>query len=127
MLHNNTVHAFYDAVALLKYSIVRNTYPAGSNYNATMYAIVHKSAIMCEGPTGAKYDRVKVLQDLGYHVTIMGSPIGKNLLQSYVKDHIDSDAGDRDFMRLRSLTFDNHPAVGKFLVLIQEVCASSSV
>ena len=92
-----------------------------------MYAIVDPSAIRCNGPDGDQYDRVSVLQDLGYHVTIMGSPIAKKNLQDYVKDHIDSDAGDRDFMRLRSLTFDNHPAVGKFLVLIQEVCASSSV
>jgi hypothetical protein len=87
-----------------------------------MYAIVHKSAIKCVGPNGGKYDRVKVLQDLGYHVTILGSPIYKKLLSGYVKDNIDSDAGERDFLRLRSLTFDNHPAVGKFMFL-QEVCA----
>jgi hypothetical protein len=110
----NTGHAFYDAAALLKYSIFRNTYPAGSKYNATMYAIVHPNAVRCKDPNGVEYDRVTVLQDLGYHITILGSPAYQKNMQGYVLENIDEDAGERDFTRLRALTFDNHPAVGTF-------------
>lgn len=104
-------HAFFDAAALLKYSIVRNTYPAGSKYNATMYAMVHPQAVICKGPNHEEYDRVKVLQDLGYKVSIVGSPVWKSKMTGYVKANIDSDAGDRDFMRLHGLAFDHHPAI----------------
>ncbi|KAI2497601.1 hypothetical protein MHU86_16907 [Fragilaria crotonensis] len=97
-------HAFYDAAAVLKYSIFSNTYPAKSKYNATMYAVVHPAAVVCKGPNHEPYDRVKVLQDLGYTVTILGSPVIKANMKGYVKNNIDSDAGDRDFMRIQVST-----------------------
>ena len=111
-------HAFYDAAAVLKYSIHRNTYPAGSKYNATMYAIVHPEAVVCKGPNGENYDRVQVLKDLGYVVTILGSPVYKKIMKGYLKDNIDGDAGERDLMRLQALTYANHPAVGKFFDIL---------
>lgn len=105
-------HAFYDAAALLKYSIEKNTYPAGSKYNATMYAIVHPTAVRCTGRNGIEYDRVKVLHELDYRVAIAGDPIRHtDIGDSYVQDNIDGDAGIRDFMRLRSYNFDKHPVV----------------
>ena len=107
-------HAFYDAAALLKYSIIRNTYPARSKYNATMYGIVHPEAVICKGPNHEPYDRVRILQDLGYKVVILGSPVPKGILKGYVRSNIDLDSGDRDFTRLYALTYDNHPAVGTF-------------
>jgi hypothetical protein len=85
-----------------------------------MYAIVHPSAVRCKGPNGDEYDRVKVLQDLGYHITILGSPAYQKNMQGYVQENIDSDAGERDFMRLHALTFDNHPAVGTFWRIVFE-------
>lgn len=111
----NSGHAFYDAAALLKYSIHRNTYPAGSKYNATMYAIVHPEAVKCKGPNHEEYDRVKVLKDLGYKVMILGSPVRKAIMKGYVQSNIEKDAGERDFMRLHALTHDQHPAVGTFV------------
>jgi hypothetical protein len=87
-----------------------------------MYAIVDPSAIRCNAPDGKQYDRVKVLQDLGYHVTVLGSPIYKTLLSGYVKEAIDYDAGVRDFLRLHALTFTNHQVVGKFLGLSRSMC-----
>ena len=88
-----------------------------------MYAIVDPSAIRCNDPDGDQYDRVSVLQDLGYHVTVLGSPVYKRLLSDYVKEAIDDDAGDRDFLRLHALTFTNHKVVGKFLGVSRTVCA----
>ncbi|KAI2497603.1 hypothetical protein MHU86_16909 [Fragilaria crotonensis] len=76
-----------------------------------MYAIVHPAAVVCKGPNHEPYDRVKVLQDLGYKVTILGSPVIKANMKGYVKNNIDSDAGDRDFMRIQGFTYDHHPAV----------------
>lgn len=65
MLSIRTGRALYDAAAVLKYSITRNTYPAGSKYNATMYAFVHPNAIVCKTPNDEEYDRVRVLQVSG--------------------------------------------------------------
>jgi hypothetical protein len=79
-----------------------------------MYAVVHPDAVVCKGPNHEPYDRVKVLQDLGYKVTILGSPVIKENMKGYVKTNIDSDAGDRDFMRIQGFTYDQHPAVGKY-------------
>lgn len=105
-------HAFYDAAALLKYSIERNTYPAGSKYNATMYAVVHPHAVRCKGRNGIEYDRVKVLHDLEYHVAVLGDTIRHvDIGDSFVRENIDSDAGLRDFTRLHAYGFDKHPVV----------------
>lgn len=106
-------HAFYDAAALLKYSIVSNTYPKGSKYNATMYAIVHPDAIRCTDPKGETYDRVTILQELGYHVQILGNPIAPVELDPSVQKGIDADAGNRNAMALYLLEFTGHPIVGK--------------
>jgi hypothetical protein len=106
-------HAFYDAAALLKYSIVSNTYPKGSKYNATMYAIVHPEAIRCTDPKGDPYDRVAILQELGYHVQILGNPIVPMALDPTVIEGLDADAGNRNMMPLLSLDFLGHPIGGK--------------
>jgi hypothetical protein len=114
ILNPNTLegHSFYDAAAVLKYSILRNTYPASSKYNSTMYAIVHPDAIRCRTPSGDDYDRVKVLQHLGYFVFIWGSPVYKKNLKPYVRDNIERDAGLRDLMKITALKLDNHPIIG---------------
>jgi hypothetical protein len=67
---------------------------------------------MCMGPNGKEYDRVQVLSDLGYKVTILGSPIYPRILTRYLKENVNTDAGERDFMKLHSLTYENHPAIG---------------
>mmetsp|Transcript_14508 Transcript_14508/g.22149 ORF Transcript_14508/g.22149 Transcript_14508/m.22149 type:complete len:281 (-) Transcript_14508:1943-2785(-) len=87
--------AFYDAAAVLKDSICNNTDrnpESESQYNATMYAIVHPDAVFCTAPTpqddytssmdrralsstsSYDHDRVKILQELGFWVIIWGEP-----------------------------------------------------
>ena len=62
-------HAFYDAAAVLKYSICNCTHE--SSYTSTMYAVVHPDAVECLRPDGEYYDRVRVLEELGYWVSLM--------------------------------------------------------
>jgi hypothetical protein len=65
-------HAFYDAAAVLEYMLCEahsNNLTGSSYVDCTFYAIVHPEAIYCKGPDGVDYDRVKVLEDLGYWVS----------------------------------------------------------
>lgn len=105
-------HAFYDAAALLKYSIEKNAHPNGSKYKATMHAIIHPEALRCVGRNGNEYDRGAVLQELGYNVAILGEPMKNTMISNdYVRENIDGDAGIRDFLRLRATNFDIYPLV----------------
>ena len=116
MLSHNLVyvlgHGFYDAAAILKHSIERSSLRAGSKYNATLKAIVHPEAIRCKGPNKVEYDRVRVLQDLGYQVVILGHPLGHWKYTHFVRNNIDQDAGIRDSLSLHALRFENHPVIG---------------
>lgn len=84
--------AFYDAAAVLKTSVCNctsNNPDSGSQYESTLYAIIHPSAIECEGPASTTttsttrrrledtytYDRVAVLEELGFWVIIWGEPV----------------------------------------------------
>lgn len=81
--------AFYDAVAVLRDSVCNCTSrnPAsGSKYTSTLYAIIHPDALNCDGPTNSldssdqsayKYDRVKILQELGFWVIIWREPVSE--------------------------------------------------
>lgn len=87
--HDDPGAAFYDAAAVLHHSVCNCTAinpESGSNYNATIYAIIHPDAINCAGPssvdeTGGRrlssytYDRVAVLQELGFWVIIYREPV----------------------------------------------------
>ena len=77
-----------------------------------MYAIIHPDAVKCKGPNFEIYDRAKVLMDLGYTVTVLGSPIYKALMKGYARENIDAEAGERDFMRFHAVLYDHHPAIG---------------
>ena len=107
-------HTLYDAAAVLKHSITTNLAVSGK-YNCTMHAIVHPDAITCLNPNGDSYDRVKVLESLGYYVNIQSSPIVNPLEinSTFVQTNIQSDAGSRDLTSLYAATLDTHPAVGK--------------
>lgn len=110
--------AFYDAAAVLKDSICNCTATnpdSGSNYDATMYAIIHPDDIFCEAPTSTalaqnggtsrrlnsnylyRYDRVQILQELGFWVKIMGEP--------------DVAGTSRDLLLLYAYNFTRHSAV----------------
>jgi hypothetical protein len=107
-------HSIYDAAAVLKHSIATNLAVSGK-YEYTMHAIVHPDAITCLNPNGDSYDRVKVLESLGYYVNIQASPIVNPLeiSSTYVQNNIQSDAGTRDLTSLYAATLDTHPAVSK--------------
>lgn len=82
---------FYDAVAVLRDSVCNCTArndASGSNYDATMYAIVHPDAIHCSSNDEAAsntrrlvdngtttYDRVAILEELGFWVMIWREPV----------------------------------------------------
>lgn len=83
-----------------------------------MYAIVHEDAIRCEGPNGEEYDRVKVLQDLGYHVNIAGSPFGPYQIQDrFLRESLD-ELAFKELIRLYAFDYNWHRIVGKFLSYI---------
>lgn len=119
---NDPGHALYDAAAVLKHAIDKNLARDGK-YTAVMHAIVHPDAVVCANPTGEPYDRVTVLESLGYYATIRGSPLVP-ILQEQSDDAIivqtnetilASDAGDRDLTKLfAGSDIDSQDAVGKY-------------
>lgn len=131
--------AFYDAAAVLKDSICNNTRSdtssSDSQYNATMYAIIHPNAVFCTGPTPQnnggssttsrralsssssdyEHDRVKILQELGFWVVIAGEP--------------NVSSTSRDLMPLYAYNLTQHSVVVmmKFDTVIVGECHSSSM
>lgn len=64
------------------------------NVHIHRYAQFHPQATVCHGPDGRPYDRVKILQDIGFWVDILGQPITDNDLvdhQPYIASHIHED------------------------------------
>lgn len=90
-------HSLYDAAAVLKHSIDTNLALTGK-YKATFHAMFHQDAIHCIGPNGNLYDRVKVVESLGYYANIKDSPI--NL-------------GSNDLTRLYAFEYEESAVVGK--------------
>lgn len=73
--HHDPGHAFYEAASVLHHHITM-THWNGSDgqYKRTdFYAIVHPKAQYCMEPDGEYYDRVSLLERLGYNVS-MSSP-----------------------------------------------------
>lgn len=99
--------AFYDAAAVLRDSVCNCTSrnpDSGSKYDSTLYALIHPEAISCAGPTdqlddGANaqtpynYDRVKILEELGFWVLVWREPVSvcifeiKEVKNSYEKKY----------------------------------------
>lgn len=80
----------------------------------TMYALVHPDAVNCENDDGTTYNRVKLLQDQGYYVEILGQPITNTDLvenQPYIAEHIEEDVGIRDSITLHAFNLEEHEAV----------------
>lgn len=99
----------------IQYSILRHNVPYDTKYGATLYAIVHEDAVRCAGPDGTEYDRVKVLQELGYHVNIAGSPFGPaQIADDSLREKLDGSAF-RELVRLFAFDYTWHRMVGKFL------------
>jgi len=116
---------FYDAAAVLKNSVCNCTSEnpdSGSNYSNTMYAVIHPDAIECLAPvsgdtTGGApeegrrlqvapsrdyYDRIAVLEELGYYVIIYKEPVSEG--DAFTKIH-----NTKDLMSLYAYNLTNHP------------------
>merc|ERR1740124_917812 len=91
---------------------------SASPASSAMYALIHPDAVTCIGPNGEEYDRVTLLQSLGYWVKIWDSPVDENSLydQPYIADHIEDDVGLKDLMKLQALRLDDH----EFVVIVDE-------
>ena len=80
------------------------------------YGIVHPNGVICLKP-GSKiefYDRVSMLQDIGYRVEIAGQPITNEqllLTQPYINEHIEDDVGIRDSSKLQVFRLVEHRVV----------------
>jgi len=112
----------YEASAIIKDEIcnatatnemLTNGNDPGSQKGQTLYAIVNPNGVTCPSPDGALYDRVRMLQDMGYRVEIHGQPITNDLLvqngHTYINEHIETDVGIRDTTRLHAWKFVEHP------------------
>jgi len=114
--------AFYDAAAVLRASVCNCTAQnpeSGSKYSSTMYAIIHPEAIICNGPSNAQngrrslqtsytYDRVAILQELGYWVNIWREPMSLSDIP-HMSSQVSTQPGIRDLMRLYAFNLTNHP------------------
>jgi len=118
-------YSFYDAAAILKQSVCNCTLMNNetmSKYNSTMYAIIHPEAISCKGPIDGldahylglppqdyNYDRVAILEELGFWVIIWKEPLYLHQIENeYLKDEIQYNAGIRDLLHLHAYNLTNH-------------------
>ena len=109
--------AFYDAAAMLRYHVCEECAELNyaSKYNHTFYAIIHPDARYCldgDGNGAGSYDRVSVLQQLGYRVEVKGNPVGPYDIQDpYLRDNVERDMGVKDLMHLHAFTMTSHSVV----------------
>eukprot|EP00521_Asterionellopsis_glacialis_P016109 CAMPEP_0195292678 /NCGR_PEP_ID=MMETSP0707-20130614/10488_1 /TAXON_ID=33640 /ORGANISM="Asterionellopsis glacialis, Strain CCMP134" /LENGTH=712 /DNA_ID=CAMNT_0040353203 /DNA_START=27 /DNA_END=2165 /DNA_ORIENTATION=- len=103
----------YDEISLLSYSVCEECGVVtlnGVTYNTTLYAIIPGDAIECMGPNGETYDRVKVLQELGFFVDIQGAPVlSKDIEDDYLRNNVESDVGLKDLLKLKAYNYTTHP------------------
>ena len=114
--HQDPARGFYDAAAILRYLVCEECKELNyaSKYSHNFIAIVHPAAQYCTDSRDGKgtYDRVKVLEQLGYRVEIKGSPIWKDVVSDpYLQENAPSDLGFRDLMKLHAYTFTRHQVV----------------
>jgi len=117
---------FYDAAGILKASVCNCTADnteSDSQFNNTMYAIIHPDAINCDGPHGLDamyegydmnytYNRVKILEELGYWVIIWKEPIDiDDVSDPNLKDQIQTESGIKDLMKLYAYNLTTHDIV----------------
>ena len=105
--------AFWDAAAMIKYSICQECdLNVASKYNHTFYAMVHPSARFCSDAGRGEYDRVAVLQSLGYRVEVKGEPVGiEEISDPFLAANVENDVGIRDLMKLHAYTLTSHKVV----------------
>jgi hypothetical protein len=83
------------------------------------YGIINPNGVTClqPGSNTEYYDRVSMLQDMGYHVEILGQPIVNDqllLAQPYINENIENDIGIRDSTKLHAFRLVEHPIVVLF-------------
>jgi hypothetical protein len=114
--HQDPARGFYDAAAILRYLVCEECKELNyaSKYSHHFYAIVHPAAQYCTDSRDGRgtYDRVKVLQQLGYRVEIKGSPVwGDVVTDPYLQANASNDMGFRDLMKLHAYTLTRHQVV----------------
>jgi len=116
---------FYDAAAVLRDSVCNCTATnpdSGSNYNSTMYAVIHPDAIHCDAPvsgdgrrrrrlqstttTTTTVDRIKILEELGYYPIVWREPELAASTSDTVSNKMDN---VRELMNLYAYNLTNHP------------------
>lgn len=110
---------FYDAFAVVKSATCNCTkenlvqteggeeVPA-SNYNYTMYGIVHTDAAVCTGSDGSQYDLVKTLQELGYYVEIFDEAVYAGEVAG-TSPYVAQNTDFTDAVALHAYRLTNHP------------------
>merc|ERR1719491_9562 len=111
--------AFFDAASMLKHSVCENGDPPSSDnnpatpttsYQYSMYAIVHPDVVTCTGPNGVVYDRVRLLQSLGYWVKIWDLPLAQEDLDPQPPP-VEVDNELKDLIKLDALKLDTEYVV----------------
>ncbi len=109
--------SFYDSFSLLRHGVCNCTKSNQvmnpetglleplSDYDSTMYALVHCQAVTCQAADGTWYDLVASLQGMGYFVKIFDEPVYADEIvgSQYLKENIEADVGIRDLLRVSRL------------------------
>lgn len=113
---------FYDAFAVVKSATCNctkeNVVPVEggaegevapvSDYNYTMYGIVHTDAAVCVGSDGTEYDLVKTLQELGFYVEVFDEAVYAGEVAS-TSPYVAQNADFTDAVLLHAYRLTNHP------------------
>jgi len=109
--------AFYDAAAVLRDSVCNCTSrnpESGSDYDSTLYAIIHPDAVTCSSSNSQQYDRIKILEELGYWAIIWGAPNLEDIQSASgsttrrALNAIEHGGNNRDLMRFYAYNMTTH-------------------
>jgi len=103
--------SFYDAAAILHESVCGATIQnpeSGSKYNGTLYGIIHPDAQVCKDANGNDYDRVALLEELGYWVLTWREPIQFAELEES-KSSVQTTVGIRDTLKFYAYNLTQVP------------------
>jgi hypothetical protein len=100
--------AFFDSMAMMKLNVNLAHDNNNSTYTRTFYAIVHPDGVVCDGPDGTQYDRVAILEDLGFWVKIWGENVNATATDPQIETAIGNDPALNDLATLNAFTLDDH-------------------
>ena len=79
--------------------------------HATMYALLPGDAVECMGANEEPFDRVRILEELGFIVKIIGSPVKKVDIggSPFLRENIMNDVGVKDLIKVQAFNMTTHP------------------